>query len=248
MMTGPLQNRSFYITGTDTGVGKTVASAALIHCLRAAGLRAVGMKPVASGCEYTPGGWRNDDALRLQAASDPRPAYDDVNPYALEWATAPQLAARAMGVRVELAHLNDAYARLAAQADAMVVEGVGGWAAPLDDGLEQSDLARKFDLSVVLVVGLRLGCLNHARLTARAIKRDGLSLVGWVGNSIDPAFAERHEYVELLRDALPAPCLGVLPYAESPDAAAMAQSLSLPPEFSLGGLKPAASVFGSKLQ
>lgn len=220
-----------YVTGTDTGVGKTVVSAALIRCLRVAGLRAVGMKPVASGGERTPDGWRNDDALRLQAASDPRPAYGDVNPYALEMATAPQLAARAMGVRVDLVQLSDAYARLAAQADAVVVEGVGGWAAPLDDALDQADLVRRLDLPVVLVVGLRLGCLNHARLTARAIQNDDLRFIGWVGNSVDPAFAERDEYVELLRDALSAPCLGVLPYSASSDAAAMASRLSLPPGF-----------------
>ncbi|MEQ1512855.1 MAG: dethiobiotin synthase [Lysobacteraceae bacterium] len=223
--------RGMYVTGTDTGVGKTVASVALIQRLRAAGLRVVGMKPVASGCERTPEGWRNDDALQLQAASDPRPAYGDVNPYALELATAPQLAARAMGVRVDILRLNDVYARLAAQADAVVVEGVGGWAAPLDDGLDQVDLARTLDLPVLLVVGLRLGCLNHARLTARAIETDGVRLIGWIGNCVAPAFAERDDYVELLRDALPAPCFGVLPYAESPDAAAMASSLSLPPGF-----------------
>jgi dethiobiotin synthetase len=221
-----------YVTGTDTGVGKTVVSVALVHRLRAAGLSVVGMKPVASGGERTPDGWRNDDALRLQAASDPRPAYGDANPYALELATAPQLAARAMGVRVDPVQLSDAYERLAAQADAVVVEGVGGWAAPLDDELDQVDLVRRLDLPVVLVVGLRLGCLNHARLTARAIRSDGARLIGWIGNSVDPAFAERDEYVELLRDALPVPCLGVLPYAESPDAAAMASLLSLPPGFS----------------
>jgi dethiobiotin synthetase len=220
-----------YVTGTDTGVGKTVVSVALVHRLRAAGLHVVGMKPVASGGERTPDGWRNDDALRLQAAGDPRPAYGDVNPYALESATAPQLAARAMGVRVDLARLCDAYARLVAQADAVVVEGVGGWAAPLDDALDQVDLVRRLDLPVVLVVGLRLGCLNHARLTARAIQGDGARLIGWIGNSADPAFAERDGYVELLRDALPAPCLGALPYAESPDATAMASLLSLPPGF-----------------
>ena len=224
--------RGVFITGTDTGVGKTIASVALIHCLRAAGLRAVGMKPVASGCEHTPDGWRNDDALRLQAASDPRPAYGDVNPYALEWATAPQLAARAMGVRVNLVQLSDAYARLAAQADAVVVEGVGGWAAPLDDELDQVDLVRRLDLPVVLVVGLRLGCLNHARLTARAIQSDGVRLIGWIGNRVHPAFAERDEYVELLRAALPAPCLGVLPYAKAPDPATMASWLSMPSGFS----------------
>lgn len=221
-----------FVTGTDTGVGKTLASVALIHRLRVAGLRTVGMKPVASGCQHTPDGWRNDDALRLLAASDPRPEYEDVNPYALAMATAPQLAARAMGVRVNLDHLCDAYARLASQADAVVVEGVGGWAAPLDDGLDQVDLVQRLDLPVVLVVGLRLGCLNHARLTARAIQSDGMRLIGWIGSSVDPAFAERDEYVELLRDALPVPCLGVLPYAESPDAKTMAAMLSLPPGFS----------------
>ena len=223
--------RGLFVTGTDTGVGKTVASVALIQRLRIEGLRAVGMKPVASGCERTPDGWRNDDALRLQAASDPCPVYEDVNPYALMMATAPQLAARAMGVRVDLAYLVDAYARLAAQADAVVVEGVGGWAAPLDDGLDQVDLVRKLELPVVLVVGLRLGCLNHARLTARAIQSDGMRLIGWIGNRVNPTFAECDEYVELMRGALPAPCLGVLPYAQFPDAAAMASSLSLPPGF-----------------
>jgi dethiobiotin synthetase len=223
--------RGVFVTGTDTGVGKTLASVALIHRLRAAGLRTVGMKPVASGCERTSDGWRNDDALRLQAASDPRPRYEDINPYALERATAPQIAARVMGIHVDLSRLSDAYARLAALADAVVVEGVGGWAAPLDDGLDQADLVQTLDLPVVLVVGLRLGCLNHARLTARAIQSDGVRLIGWIGNSVDPAFAERDEYVELLRAALPVPCLSVLPHAESPDAATMASWLSMPPGF-----------------
>jgi dethiobiotin synthetase len=223
--------RSLYVTGTDTGVGKTVASAALLHRLRSAGRSAVGMKPVASGCERTAEGWRNDDALRLQAASDPRPAYDDINPYALEIATAPQLAARAMGVGVELAPLLDAHARLTAQCEVVVVEGVGGWAAPLGDGFDQCELPRALALPVVLVVGLRLGCLSHARLTARAIAADGLEFIGWIGSSVDPDFAERDDYVELLRDALPAPCLGVLPHAVSPDPRAMAQALALPTGF-----------------
>jgi dethiobiotin synthetase len=146
----------------------------------------------------------------------------------LEWPTAPQLAACAMGVRVDAGHLRDAYARLAGQADVVVVEGVGGWAAPFDDGLDQSDVVRLFALPVVLVVGLRLGCLSHARLAARAIAADGFELIGWVGSSIDPAFAERDDYIGLLRNALTAPCLGVLPYSESPDAKAMAAMLSLP--------------------
>ena len=227
-MTAPLPTRTLYVTGTDTGVGKTVASVALLHRLRSAGLRAIGMKPVASGCDRTPDGWRNDDALRLQAASHPQPAYDDINPYPLALPTAPQLAARAMAVHVDLLQLGDAYLRLAVQADAVVIEGVGGWAAPLDDGLDQVDLVRMLDLPVVLVVGLRLGCLSHARLTARAIQSDGVSLTGWIGNRVDPMFSECDDYVELLRDALPAPCLGVLPYAPDADPAHMSKYLVMP--------------------
>ena len=223
--------RSVYVTGTDTGVGKTVAAVALVHRLRMAGWRTAGMKPVASGCERTSEGLRNDDALALQAASDPPPAYDDVNPYALALATAPQLAARAMGVRIALAPLCDAHARLAARCDATVVEGAGGWLAPFDAGLEQADLVRALGLPVVLVVGLRLGCLNHARLSARAIATDGFALLGWIGSAIDPDFAERAAYIGLLNDALPAPCLGVLPHAPGADPRAMARQLALPPGF-----------------
>ncbi|WP_202839379.1 dethiobiotin synthase [Luteimonas saliphila] len=213
-------NRACFVTGTDTGVGKTFASAALLHALRARGLRAVGMKPVASGCVHTAGGWRNEDALALIAASDPAPAYADVNPYALPAATAPQLAARDAGVAVALPPLLSACARLAASADAVVVEGVGGWAAPLADGFEQAELVRAIDADVVLVVGLRLGCLSHARLTARAIEADGCRLAGWIGNRIDPSFDRADDYLDLLRDALPAPCLGVLAHAPHGGSAA----------------------------
>ncbi len=220
-------SRAVYVTGTDTGVGKTLCSLALLHRFRADGRRAVGMKPVASGCEHTPEGWRNDDALRLQAASDPRPDYVLVNPYALPLPTAPSLAAAAAGVTIALSRLIDAYRTLSTQADRVVVEGVGGWAAPLDHGLEQLDLVRALQLPVVLVVGVRLGCLNHARLTARAIAADEVPLVGWIANMIDPHFEDREAYLGLLEAALPAPCLGVLPYAQQPDPAAMALSLSM---------------------
>lgn len=218
----------WYVTGTDTGVGKTFASVALLHRLRSAGLRAVGMKPVASGCERSDEGWRNDDALRLQAASAPMPAYDMVNPFALPSPTAPSLAAAEIGVRIDLAHLVANYRALAAQADAVVVEGVGGWAAPLDRGLEQADLVRALALPVVLVVGLRLGCLSHARLTARAVRADGFALSGWIGNRIDPTFRDAEAYLDLLEEALQAPRLGVLPYEASPPAEALAAALHLP--------------------
>jgi dethiobiotin synthetase len=207
--------RGFFVTGTDTGVGKTLASACLVHALRARGLHVAGMKPVASGCARDPvgGGWHNDDALALQAASSPPvPEYAWVNPVALPEATAPQLAAARAGVDVSLPPLLAASRALASGRDALVVEGVGGWLAPLADGLEQSTLARALGLPVVLVVGVRLGCLNHARLTERAIRADGLPLAGWIANAVDPAFADADEYRALLARSLQSPCLGSLPY------------------------------------
>ena len=227
-MTPGIATRSVYVTGTDTGAGKTLASTALLHALRGHGLRAVGMKPVASGCTHGADGWRNDDALALQAASDPRPAYADLNPFALPEPLAPELAAREAGIPVTLPPLLAAHARLAAQADAVVVEGVGGWMAPLSGDLMQADLARALDLPVVLVVGLRLGCLNHAYLSARAIAADGCKLVGWIGNGIDPEMARIEENRALLEARLPAPCLGWLPWASRPDPAALSQRLRLP--------------------
>lgn len=203
-------SRAWFVTGTDTGVGKTFASVALLHALRARGMHAVGMKPVASGCERTVDGWRNEDALALRAASDPVPDYAVVNPFALPAATAPQLAARDAGIAVALPPLLAAFGRLADGADAVVVEGAGGWLAPMADGLEQSAMARAVGGQVLLVVGLRLGCLSHARLTARAIENDGCRLVGWIGNRVDPDFDRVDDYLALLRAALPAPCLGVL--------------------------------------
>lgn len=202
--------RGVFVTGTDTGVGKTHASCALLAALRAHGLRAVGMKPVASGCEATPAGWRNDDALALIAASDPAPAYADCNPFAFAEPIAPHIAARATGTAIELAPLRTAYERLARDADRVVVEGAGGWLAPLSDTLMQADLARALALPVILVVGLRLGCLNHALLSVRAIEGDGCRLAGWIANRIDPAMARAEENLATLRARIAAPLLGVL--------------------------------------
>ena len=216
-----------YVTGTDTGVGKTVASAALLHALRAQGLRAVGMKPVASGCELVDGEWRNADALALQAASEPQPAYADLNPFALPQPLAPELAARDAGVAVELAPIRAAYARLATRADMVVVEGVGGWAAPLSATLDQADVVRALDLPVLLVVGMRLGCLNHAYLTARAIAADGGRLVGWIATGIDPGMARRDDNLVLLSERLPAPCWGHLPHRTLPDPRELARYIQV---------------------
>ncbi len=209
----------FYITGTDTGIGKTVASTALLHALRLQGLRAVGMKPVASGCERSATGWRNEDALALLAASDPQPAYADLNPYALPLPLAPEIAAREAGVEVEPEVLVSAFQRLRTLADAVVVEGVGGWSAPLSATLDQADLVRLLRLPVVMVVGMRLGCLNHARLTARAIAADGCELVGWIANHIDPDMQRQDENFEMLCQRLHAPCWGRLPHDPAQEAA-----------------------------
>ncbi|MBS0227878.1 MAG: dethiobiotin synthase [Proteobacteria bacterium] len=214
-----------YVTGTDTGIGKTFASCALLHALRGQGMRAVGMKPVASGCTWLDGGWKNDDALALQQASAVEVAYADINPFALEHPLAPELASRDAGTEVTLPPILDAHARLAAQADAVVVEGVGGWAAPLSSSLMQVDLVRALELPVVLVVGLRLGCLNHALLSARAIEADGATLAGWIGSHVDPAMARVEDNLKMLQARLLAPCWGVLPHMPNAEPAAMAGHL-----------------------
>ncbi len=219
---------ALYVTGTDTGIGKTLASSALLHALRGHGLRAAGMKPVASGCERTDGDWRNADALALQAAGAAGLPYEDINPFALAHPLAPELAARDAGIEVTLPPILDAHARLAVRVDALVVEGVGGWAAPLSASLMQADLVRALRLPVVLVVGLRLGCLNHALLSARAIAADGAHLAGWIASHVDPAMERVDDNLGMLRARLPAPCWGVLPHAPGADAAAMARHLRIP--------------------
>jgi dethiobiotin synthetase len=227
-----MASSGFYVTGTDTGIGKTAVSAALLLALRAHGLRAVGMKPVASGCVDSGGAgddpaWRNADALALLAASDPRPAYADLNPYALPLPLAPELAARDAGVEVTLPPLLAAHARLRTLADQVVVEGVGGWAAPLSATLTQADLVRALDVPVLLVVGLRLGCLNHAILSARAIAGDGCRLAGWIGNAVDPDMERRDDQRAMLQARLGAPCLGWIPHLAGADPEAVSRYLDV---------------------
>ncbi len=217
-----------FITGTDTGVGKTMASAALLQRSRARGVPAVGLTPLARGCELGPEGWRNQDALALLAASTPRPSYSDVNPYALELPLAPEIAARRAGVEVRLEVLEAAYNRLHDQSKFVVVEGVGGWLAPLSASLEQLDLVRLLHVPVVLVVGMRLGCINHARLTARAIAADGARLVGWIASHVDPDMQCQDENFEILRARLDVPCWGRLPHSTEPDPQSLGAHLAIP--------------------
>jgi dethiobiotin synthetase len=216
-----------FITGTDTGIGKTWASCVLLSALRARGLHAIGMKPIASGCRATLQGLRNADAEALIAASDPAPAYADCNPFALAAPIAPHLAAAMSGTAITLEPIQAARARLAREADRVVVEGVGGWAVPLSDTLMQADLARALGLPVVLVVGLRLGCISHALLSARAIEADGCTLAGWIANRVEADMPFATENIETLRARIGARLLGVLDHTRAAAAAQFAHALDV---------------------
>jgi dethiobiotin synthetase len=208
----------WFVTGTDTGVGKTQVSEALLRALAHSGRRAVGMKPVASGCHRSAAGLRSEDAECLQAASSVPADYIDVNPYAFEPPIAPQLAAESAGARIELGVIERHYQRLAATADVMVVEGIGGWRVPLGPSLEMSGVAQSLRLPVVLVVGARLGCISHSLLTAESIRADGCVLAGWAVNQIDPAFETSAELIQLLHERIGVPPLAVIGYRPARDA------------------------------
>ena len=209
-------SRGVFVTGTDTGVGKTVAACALIHALAARNVRAVPMKPIAAGAVERDGRWLNEDTVSLmEAAGMPLDEAARVTPILLREPMAPHIAAAREGRKIMLATVVEAFRRLAAR-DFVVCEGVGGFRVPLDDHSDTVHLARLIGLPVVLVVGLRLGCLNHALLTAQAIEAAGVPFAGWIANAIDPDMPVRAENVDALVDRLKVPLLGRLPYA--PDA------------------------------
>lgn len=216
---------AWFVTGTDTEIGKTFVSCALLHALAARGKRAVAMKPVAAGVDAR---GRNEDVEALRAASALALPREWINPWCFAEPIAPHIAAAEAGVVFDAGAVHAAYARLAAEADAVVVEGVGGFLVPLSPGFDAADLAIALGLPVILVVGMRLGCLNHARLTAEAIAARGLPLAGWVANRIDPAMARFDENLATLRALLPAPLLGVVPHAPPGGPAGAAGSLRLP--------------------
>ena len=215
-----MTNAAVFIAGTDTGIGKTHTACALIHALRDAGFITCGMKPVASGSMPTPQGLRNEDALALQAASSAAVDYDLINPIALSEPLAPHLAAAHEDVVISLPPLRRAFDQLRENHQRVVVEGVGGWLVPLAPRLSAADIAKQWQLPVMLVVGLRLGCINHALLSVRAIEADGCRLLGWIGNAIDPHMLALDENLATLRELMPAPCLGVLPHNVAPPQAA----------------------------
>lgn len=218
--------RGVFIAGTDTGVGKTLIAAALLRALASRGVRAVGMKPVAAGCAPTERGLRNEDVTALAGASNVEAPIDLINPYRFEPAIAPHLAAARAGVTISLAHIRDAFVALSAMARWVVVEGAGGLLVPLNDREDFADLVRLLELPVVLVVGMRLGCLNHALLTAEAIRGRGLRLAGWVANCLEAAMPAFKENVQALRGRLGAPLLGTVPFGTR-DAGLAASFLDL---------------------
>ena len=219
--------RALFVTGTDTGVGKTLVAAALLRGLRERELRVAGMKPVASGCRKTSDGIISDDALALIAEASESAPYRIVNPYAFIPAIAPHVAAVEAGTRIDLRELERAYRILAGLADVVVIEGIGGWLTPLDEKRALADFARKVKAEVILVVGLRLGCLNHALLTAQAIGQSGLKIAGWVANCIDPRFERVSDNIRALQERLEAPLLGIIPHRSGLVAAAASQQLKL---------------------
>ncbi len=209
----------YFVTGTDTEVGKTLISCALLLHLRKTHARVVGMKPVAAGTTLTPEGEDNEDAQALRAAGSIRVPRELDNPYCLPLPMSPHLAARAAGQRIEVHVLVDRYRQLAAQADAVVVEGAGGFHVPLNERETGADLAQALALPIVLVVGLRLGCLNHALLTQEAVRSRGLHIAGWVANRIDPAMQAQEDNIAYLREHLRAPLWADVPRMAHPQPA-----------------------------
>lgn len=222
--------KGVFVTGTDTGVGKTLAACALIHALAARGIASTPMKPIAAGAVLVDGRLLNDDTRALlQAAGRDLSFATQATPILLREAMAPHIAARREGVSITLDPALAAFERAAAKAEFMVVEGVGGFRVPLGEALDTVDLAQALGLPVVLVVGLRLGCLNHALLTVQAIEAAKLGLAGWIATTLDPHMPGLEENVEALRTRIGAPLLGRLPYMPSPDARALAASLDVLP-------------------
>ncbi|HUN71265.1 MAG TPA: dethiobiotin synthase [Steroidobacteraceae bacterium] len=226
---GTMKRKGFFVTGTDTGVGKTVVSAALTRALVARGLRVAVMKPVASGSDPTPEGPRNSDALALIAAGNVPAPYELVNPYCFLPPISPHIAAREAGAAIDLSLLRARCDSLAAAADCVIVEGAGGWLAPLSDTATMADLAAALSLPVLLVVGLRLGCLNHALLTRESLSTRGIPFAGWIANAIDPNLDRAAANLATLEMRFGAPPLACVPFLDreerAPDLRAAAAGL-----------------------
>jgi dethiobiotin synthetase len=202
----------YFITGTDTGVGKTCVSLGLIHAFKSQGKIVTGMKPVSAGCTRTEHGLRNEDAVQLQHESFIEIPYDIINPYAYEPAVAPHIAAQELGEKIELDTMARCYKIIADQSEVVIVEGAGGWLAPINNSETMADLVTRLQLPVILVVGIRLGCLNHALISVESIKNCRLTLAGWVANQASTHMDKSQDNIEYLKHRIPAPLLGVIPH------------------------------------
>jgi dethiobiotin synthetase len=209
-----MTKRGFFVTGTDTEVGKTRISVALIELLQKQGLSVAGMKPIASGCNKTEQGLRNDDALQLMQQADVDLPYDLVNPYAFEPAIAPHIAAEKVGVNIDLTLINDNFKQIEKQADAVIVEGAGGWLVPINHQQTMADIAIEINLPIIVVVAIKLGCINHALLTLKAIEISGLKIQGWLANHIQST-PHSDEIIDTLQQQIKAPCLGSVPVLQA---------------------------------
>jgi dethiobiotin synthetase len=210
--------QAYFITGTDTGIGKTVIAASLLRIAGDHGLSTLGLKPVSAGCELTDGQWMNDDAQELMRLSSISPDYSTVNPLALHEAMAPHIAAERAGIKINAADLVGHCKASLSRADFVVIEGAGGWQVPLNDSETMAELAAGIGCPVVMVVGMRLGCINHALLTAMAIRQQGLRLAGWVANHTDPDMVVADENVRALARRIAAPLLGRIPFLANASA------------------------------
>ncbi|MGY2573574.1 dethiobiotin synthase [Vibrio sp. C8] len=220
---------AFFIAGTDTDVGKTVASKAILQAIASKGFTTIGYKPVAAGCERTEQGLRNSDALHLMKVATQEMPYDDVNPYALELPASPHIAARHENLTIDYKVLSDKLAYLKTKADTVLIEGAGGWRVPVSDTDCLSSWVKQEKLPVVLVVGVKLGCLSHALLTAESIEADGLTIVGWVANRINPGTEHYAEIIEVLESRIRAPKLGEIPYIPSAKRTELGKYINLEP-------------------
>ncbi len=219
--------KTYFVTGTDTEIGKTMSSCALLQAANLQGLKTVGYKPVASGGEMTLDGLRNSDALQLQANSSVKVPYEQINPIIFEAPTSPHIVSEKTGTPIEFSVMTRGLKQLQEYAEWVLVEGAGGWYTPLSTEKTYADWVVEQKLPVILVVGVKLGCINHAVLTAQAIQAAGLSLVGWIANEVQPAGTYQHEYLAALKRMIEAPCLGIIPYIEDQSTASLGQYLDL---------------------
>ena len=222
-----MAKQTYFVTGTDTEVGKTVIACGLLQAANLQGLTTVGLKPIAAGCEYSDSGWRNDDALALQRAASIKLSYEQINPLALRDAVAPHIAAQRQQMQLSAPTLSQHCRQVLSQHefDLAVIEGAGGWLVPLNTSETLADVAVDMRLDVILVVGIKLGCINHALLTAAAIENSGLKLAGWIANCREQNTFARDDNIRSLSERLSAPCLGVVPHL--PDLVSAPEYLNL---------------------